>query len=88
MTPEERLQQIETLLGTAAKYINRHEELLNRHEELHARYEQQVVEVNLRMAQAASMVSELAAIARQNQEENRRIWQYLLSQRPENGHSN
>lgn len=100
MTPEQRLNQIESILETAARYINRHEEAFERHEQAFANLELQQQQINERMIGLIDLFSELAAISRQNQEdmrqnreymrqnreEIRRIWEYLLSQSG-NGHS-
>ena len=40
MTPEARLNQIESILETAARYINRHEQAFERQEQAFARHEQ------------------------------------------------
>jgi hypothetical protein len=86
MTPEERLTQTEKLLETAARYIDRHSHAI----------EQNAAEISrLRenMDNVLQLFSELAAFQRQsqeqmnrNQEEIRRIWEYLMSQKS-NGQS-
>lgn len=86
MTPEERLSQIEALFTTAAKYTVRHEEAIARHEETLERLDNQVIDLNLKLAQTVEMFQELAAYQRQNQEEIRRIWEYLMNQ-SRNGHN-
>jgi predicted nucleic acid-binding Zn-ribbon protein len=86
MTPEERLSQIEALFTTAAKYTVQHEKAIARHEETLERLDNQVIDLNLKLAQTVEMFQELAAYQRQNQEEIRRIWEYLMNQ-SRNGHN-
>jgi chromosome segregation ATPase len=80
MTPEQRLTQVEKLLETAARYIDSHSQMI----------EQNAAEISqLRglVNDVLQLFSELAAYQRQhqaeisqNQEEIRRIWEYLLNQ--------
>jgi hypothetical protein len=101
LTPAQRLKQIEILLSTAAKNLNQHTEAIKRLDEQHTeaikrlenqhveavnRIDEQLAQINVQMLRLTEMFMELAAIARQNEQENRRIWEYLLSQR-HNGHS-
>ncbi len=80
MMPEDRLRQAEALLETAARYITRHEEAIARHEEAIARQAEVNTRLDLRMLELVDMFSELTTITRRNQEEIRRIWEYLMSQ--------
>lgn len=80
MLPEERLTQAEKLLETAARYIDRHSQAISRHDEAIRQHDEQMIQINSQMARLIDLFTELTAIARQNQEENRRIWEYLLSQ--------
>jgi hypothetical protein len=92
MTPEERLTQVEKLLETAARYIDRHSQTI----EQNAR---DISQLRGAMDETLQLFSELAVYQRQhqaeirqnqeqirqNQEEIRRIWEYLLNQSG-NGH--
>ncbi len=73
MTPEERLTQAEKLLETAAGYINRHAQMLEQNQA-------EINQLRASMNETLRLFSELAIYQRQNQEEIRRIWEYLLSQ--------
>lgn len=73
MTPEERLTQAEKLLETAARYIDRHSQTIERNAEA-------ISQLRASMNDVLRLFSELAIYQRQNQEEIRRIWEYLLSQ--------
>ena len=93
MTPEARLNQIESILETAARYLNRHEQVFEGQEQAFARHEQAIAnlevqqqQINERMIRLIDLFTELTTISRQNQEEIRRIWEYLLSQ-SNNGNS-
>ena len=57
------------------------------HEEVITRLDEQILDVNLRMAELADIMAELSRYQREsqarmdrNQEEIRRIWEYLSSQ--------
>jgi uncharacterized coiled-coil protein SlyX len=73
MASEERLKRVEILLETAAKAINRNTEAIAEHQE-------NINRLNLQMLQLVDLVAELSAFTRQNQEEIRRIWEYLQGQ--------
>lgn len=73
MTPEERLTQAEKLLETAARYIDRHSQMLESNAE-------EISQLRSSMNNVLQLFSELATYQRQNQEEIRRIWEYLLNQ--------
>ena len=86
MTPEQRLNQAEQLLETAARYINRHSEIL-------AQNATEMSQLRTSLGNVLDLFSELAVYQRQqqeairqNQEEIRRIWEYLLG-RSNNGNS-
>ncbi|WAN69157.1 hypothetical protein BJP36_43140 [Moorena producens JHB] len=88
MTPEERLTQVENLLETAARYINRHSQTID----LRSRYANEqnqadISQLRVSLNETLRLFSELATYQRQSQEdirqtqaEIRRIWEYLLSQ--------
>ncbi|PSB03698.1 hypothetical protein [Merismopedia glauca] len=95
MTPEERLTQTEKLLETAARYIDRHSQAIEQNaaeiRELRASindvlqlfaelavYQRQSQEQFNRYQEQTSRHEE---IIRETQQEIRRIWEYLLSQR-------
>jgi chromosome segregation ATPase len=73
MTPEQRLTQAEKLLETAARYIDRHSQMLESNAE-------EISQLRSSMNNVLQLFSELATYQRQNQEEIRRIWEYLLNQ--------
>ena len=87
MTPEERLTQVENLLETAARYINRHSQTIEQNQA-------EITQLRVSLNETLRLFSELAtyqrqsqeeirqsqAEIRQNQEEIRRIWEYLLNQ--------
>ncbi|AOW98841.1 hypothetical protein BJP34_04685 [Moorena producens PAL-8-15-08-1] len=87
MTPEERLTQVENLLETAARYINRHSQTIEQNQA-------EITQLRVSLNETLKLFSELAtyqrqsqeeirqsqAEIRQNQEEIRRIWEYLLNQ--------
>ncbi|NEO37258.1 MAG: hypothetical protein F6J90_13380 [Moorea sp. SIOASIH] len=94
MTPEERLTQVENLLETAARYINRHSQTIEQNQA-------DITQLRVSLNQTLKLFSDLAtyqrqsqedirqtqqeirqsqAEIRQNQEEIRRIWEYLLNQ--------
>jgi ATP phosphoribosyltransferase len=80
MTPEARLSQVEKLLETAARYIDRHSQAIEQNRE-------EIRQLRTSMNEVLQLFSDLAAyqrqnqeIIRQNQEEIRRIWEYLLNQ--------
>jgi hypothetical protein len=100
MTPEQRLNQAEQLLETAARYINRHSEILEQNAT-------EMSQLRTSLGNVLDLFSELAvyqrqhqaeirqnqaeirqnqAEIRQNQAEIRRIWEYLLDQ-SNNGNS-
>ncbi|NEO95446.1 MAG: hypothetical protein F6K56_36765 [Moorea sp. SIO3G5] len=73
MTPEERLTQVENLLETAARYINRHSQTIEQNQA-------DITQLRVSLNETLRLFSELATYQRQSQEEIRRIWEYLLSQ--------
>ncbi|NEO68087.1 hypothetical protein [Moorena sp. SIO3H5] len=87
MTPEERLTQVENLLETAARYINRHSQTIEQNQA-------EITQLRVSLNETLRLFSDLAtyqrqsqeeirqsqAEIRQNQEEIRRIWEYLLNQ--------
>ena len=73
MTPEERLTQVENLLETAARYINRHSQTIEQNQA-------EITQLRVSLNETLKLFSELATYQRQNQEEIRRIWEYLLNQ--------
>ncbi|NEN95661.1 MAG: V-type ATPase 116kDa subunit family protein [Moorea sp. SIO3I7] len=73
MTPEERLTQVENLLETAARYINRHSQTIEENQA-------EITQLRVSLNETLRLFSELATYQRQNQEEIRRIWEYLLNQ--------
>ncbi|NEO03573.1 MAG: V-type ATPase 116kDa subunit family protein [Moorea sp. SIO3I7] len=73
MTPEERLTQVENLLETAARYINRHSQTIEENQA-------EITQLRVSLNETLKLFSELATYQRQNQEEIRRIWEYLLNQ--------
>jgi hypothetical protein len=86
MTSEERLTQTEKLLETAARYIDRHSQMI-------AQNEAEINQLRTSMNNVLQLFADLAAYQRQhqedirqNQQEIQRIWQYLLTQNS-NGHS-
>lgn len=86
MTPEKRLTQTEKLLETAAQYIDRHSQMI-------AQNEAEIKQLRTSIQEVTALFSDLATYQRQpqeeisqNQQEIRRIWEYLLSQNS-NGHS-
>lgn len=93
MTPEERLAQTEKLLETAARYIDRHSQAIAQNSEMIQQNAAEITRLKENMNHVLELFAELAAFQRQsqeqinrNQEEIRRIWEYLLSQKS-NGHS-
>jgi ABC-type transporter Mla subunit MlaD len=93
MTPEERLTQTEKLLETAARYIDRHSHAIEQNSELIRQNAVEISQLKTNMNDVLQLFSELAAFQRQsqeqfnrNQEEIRRIWEYLMSQKS-NGNS-
>ncbi len=87
MTPEEKLTQVEKILETVARYTDRHEKAI-------IALREQQERLTAQMAQLSEMFSEFLTVSRQqqetirqNQEEIRRIWEYLLRQN-QNGQQN
>ncbi|NEO81088.1 hypothetical protein [Moorena sp. SIO4G3] len=78
MTPEERLTQVENLLETAARYINRHSQTIEQNQA-------EITQLRVSLNETLKLFSELATYQRQNQEEIRRIWEYLLKKRGRSG---
>lgn len=80
MTPKERLTQTENLLETAARYIDRHSQMIEQNAE-------EIRHLRTSMNEVLQLFSELATYQRQhqaeiqqNQAEIQRIWEYLLRQ--------
>ncbi|NEO37259.1 MAG: V-type ATPase 116kDa subunit family protein [Moorea sp. SIOASIH] len=78
MTPEERLTQVENLLETAARYINRHSQTIEQNQA-------EITQLRVSLNETLRLFSELATYQRQSQEEIRRIWEYLLKKRGRSG---
>jgi exonuclease VII small subunit len=86
MTPEERLTQVEKLLETAARYIDRHSQILETHASEMSQLRASVNDVLQIFSDLATYQRQQQEEIRQNQEEIRRIWEYLL-RKNNNGNS-
>ncbi|GBF79590.1 hypothetical protein [Aphanothece sacrum] len=83
---EAAITRQEEAIARQEEAIARHEEVIVRHEETLERLDNQVIDLNLKLAETVEIMRDLAVYQRQSQEEIQRIWQYLMSQ-TSNGHN-